>query len=334
MRDLKKAYDLIKEFEGLYLKAYLDPVGIPTIGWGTIRYPDGSKVRVGDVITLTQAQDYLEHEVSGFVNSVEQLVKVSLNDNQLCALVSFCYNLGAGNFGSSTLLKKLNAGDYVGASAEFPRWNKAGGKVLAGLTRRRNAERALFDSTSGVFTPIDEKIPTWFEPFKKLIQSILEAVFGKTTLESGVIPESKDIEIEDNIFKLNPQINPLALKEALKWKDNSKITNKNHILIVDFNRNDSQLRAYLLNMKTQNCDLIFKIAHGKNSDPNKDGLATEFSDVSGSYKSSLGPVLIGREFKNPKWKRVRLLYGLLPGVNGNIQKERFYFTQQNTLTTS
>ena len=78
------------------------------------------------------------------------MVKVPLNENQHGALVSFTYNLGAGNLGSSTLLRKLNAGDYAGAAAEFPRWNKAGGKELAGLTRRRAAEKALFEKPVSV----------------------------------------------------------------------------------------------------------------------------------------------------------------------------------------
>lgn len=143
--DLEPALDMIKEFEGLYLNAYLDPVGIPTIGWGTIRYPNGQKVQMGDKITKEQASEYLMHEVQGFVTSVKKLVKVPISNNAFCALVSFCYNLGAGALGGSTLLKKLNGGESMESVAgEFGKWVYAGGQVLPGLVRRREAERKLF----------------------------------------------------------------------------------------------------------------------------------------------------------------------------------------------
>lgn len=145
VRDLQPALDMIKEFEGLYLKAYKDPVGIPTIGWGTIRYPDGSKVKMGDTCTVQQAELSLMYEVQGFVDAVDRLVKVPITNNSFCALVSFCYNLGAGALGKSTLLKRLNAGESKAAvGEEFGKWINAGGKPLKGLIRRREAERKLF----------------------------------------------------------------------------------------------------------------------------------------------------------------------------------------------
>lgn len=210
MRNLKPAYDLIKEFEGLHKKvgdkihAYLDPIGIPTIGWGSIRHPDGRKVAMGDVITLEQAQKYLEHEVSSFVTAVEQACKVPVNDNQFCALVSFSYNVGAGALRSSTLLKRLNAGEYLAAAEEFAKWNKAGGKVLAGLTRRRKAEKDLFLSPSVEVqdqTPLDKQeaefdadvveTPSWFEPFKAIIKSLFDAIFGSKK-GSNVLPDDAE----------------------------------------------------------------------------------------------------------------------------------------------
>lgn len=143
--DLNPALTIIKEFEGIYLNAYLDPVGIPTIGWGTIRYPNGVKVKMGDKITQAQAEEYLRHEMMGFVASVKNLIKVPITNNAFCALVSFCYNLGAGALGGSSLLKRLNSGESLTAIApEFEKWVHAGGKVLAGLVRRRKAERDLF----------------------------------------------------------------------------------------------------------------------------------------------------------------------------------------------
>lgn len=146
MRAVNKAgIDLIKSFEGLFLKAYLDPVKIPTIGYGTIMYPNGKRVTMQDPpITEAQAVEYLTHEVNEKASGVEKLVKIPLNDNEFAALVSFAYNVGTPALGSSTLLKLLNAGDKKGASEQFVRWNKAGGKELPGLTRRRLAERDLF----------------------------------------------------------------------------------------------------------------------------------------------------------------------------------------------
>lgn len=143
--DLKPAVAIIKEFEGLYLKAYKDPVGIPTIGWGTIKYPNGEKVKMGDTINAAQAEAYLLHEMHGFVSQVERLVKVQISNNAFCALVSFCYNLGAGALEKSTLLRKLNAGEpKTEVALEFMKWVNAGGKPLKGLVRRREAEKDLF----------------------------------------------------------------------------------------------------------------------------------------------------------------------------------------------
>lgn len=138
---------LIKEFEGLRLKAYPDPAtgGEPwTIGIGTTVYPDGRKVRPGDVITEAQAEQYLRHDLGRFEADVNRLTGGVTTQGQFDALVSLCYNIGEGALKTSTLLRKHNEGDYTDAAAEFPRWNRAGGKVMTGLTRRREAERKLY----------------------------------------------------------------------------------------------------------------------------------------------------------------------------------------------
>lgn len=143
--DLGPAIDLIKKFEGLYLNAYLDPVGIPTIGWGTIAYPDGRKVQMGEHCTAEQAEAWLHDEVAEKAKGVRELVKVPITNNQFCALVSFAYNLGIGALKGSTLLKRLNAGEKASAVAnEFGKWINAGGKPLKGLIRRRGDEAKLF----------------------------------------------------------------------------------------------------------------------------------------------------------------------------------------------
>lgn len=130
---------LVKSFEGCELKAYLCPAGIWTIGYGRT-----TNVKRGDTCTQAQADAWLVQEYDAVEKKVKALVKVSLTANQLGALVSFAYNVGTGALGSSTLLRLLNAGDYAGAADQFARWNKAAGRVLAGLSRRREAEAALF----------------------------------------------------------------------------------------------------------------------------------------------------------------------------------------------
>ena len=146
MKISSRGLDLIKEFEGLSLKPYLDVVNVPTIGWGNTYYPDGKKVTLNDKpIDELKANELLEYIANkDFGSFVSKVVKVPLNQNQFDALVSFAYNVGNGSLQNSTLLKKLNSGDYQGASNEFLKWNKSGGKVLNGLTKRREKERALF----------------------------------------------------------------------------------------------------------------------------------------------------------------------------------------------
>lgn len=144
MKTSNSGIALIKGFEGKRLVAYDDGVGVWTIGFGTIKYPNGVRVKRGDKCTEAQAEQYLRNDLITFENALNQLVKVPLNQNQFDALVSFTYNLGETNLRSSTLLKKLNAKDYKGAAAEFLKWNKAGGKVMNGLVKRRKAEMELF----------------------------------------------------------------------------------------------------------------------------------------------------------------------------------------------
>ena len=135
----KTGIELIKKFEGCSLKAYKCPAGI----W-TIVYGHTLNVKEGQTITKKQAEDLLKQDLRSFVLTVNNLVNVPLNQNQFDALVSFCYNLGPGNLRSSTLLKRINAGDFNGAAEQFDRWVYAGGKKLSGLVKRRAEEKALF----------------------------------------------------------------------------------------------------------------------------------------------------------------------------------------------
>ena len=139
-----KGVDLICEFEGEQLIAYDDGVGVWTIGFGTIKYPNGVRVKKGDTCTLDQAKEYMRHDLIEFEHTVNSSVKVPLNQNQFDALVSLAYNIGSNAFKSSTLVKKLNSGDYKGAADQFNVWVNAGGKRMQGLVNRRDREKLLF----------------------------------------------------------------------------------------------------------------------------------------------------------------------------------------------
>jgi len=144
---MNKGYDLIKKYEGCQLKAYLCPAKIPTIGYGNTMYENGTKVKIGDEITQQRAEELLQYIGKYFENEIKKLLKVTLTDNQFGALLSFTYNLGVGNLRISTLLKKINANpNDPTIKDEFLKWNKAGGKVLAGLTKRRQSESELYFS--------------------------------------------------------------------------------------------------------------------------------------------------------------------------------------------
>lgn len=136
--------ELLAQFEGLKLEAYLDSAKIPTIGFGTIKYPNGTRVKLSDKITKAQALEYKQHDLKEFESTVNTSVKVPLTQNQYDALVSLSYNIGSGAFKGSTLLKKLNSGDYKGAADAFLSWVNAGGKKVQGLINRRQKERELF----------------------------------------------------------------------------------------------------------------------------------------------------------------------------------------------
>lgn len=140
----KNGLTLLKSFEGCELTAYQDPVGIWTVGYGWTQPVNGKPVGKGMIITQETADRLLQTGVIQYEKGVARLLSVTVNQAQFDALVDFAYNLGVKALEGSTLLKKLNAGDYAGAADEFPKWNKAGGKVLNGLVKRRAAERAFF----------------------------------------------------------------------------------------------------------------------------------------------------------------------------------------------
>ncbi len=141
---------LIQEFEGCKLTAYPDPGtgGAPwTIGWGATTDLDGRLIKPGTVWTQQQADYRFLKHLRTFEDDLNKLLgNAPTTQNQFDALVSLLYNIGPANFAASTLLRRHKAGNYASAADEFPKWNRAGGKVLKGLVRRRAAEAALYRS--------------------------------------------------------------------------------------------------------------------------------------------------------------------------------------------
>lgn len=146
MKVTTEGIELIKKHESLRLRAYLCPGEVWTIGYGNTFYKDGKLVQEGDVISREEAEDLFDYVANDFARKVSKLLEVPVSANQFSALVSFSYNIGIGAFLNSTLLKKLNAGDYQGAGEELKRWVYARGKKLPGLINRRKEERELFFS--------------------------------------------------------------------------------------------------------------------------------------------------------------------------------------------
>jgi lysozyme len=137
--------DLMHFFEGCKLEAYQCSAKVWTIGWGNTFYENGTPVRQGDKITQDRANSLFVFVANKFAGEIKKLIKTNLSENQFSALVCFAYNVGTGNLAKSTLLKKVNANpNDPSISNEFLRWNKAGGKELLGLTRRRTAESKLY----------------------------------------------------------------------------------------------------------------------------------------------------------------------------------------------
>jgi lysozyme len=146
--------DLVKLFEGLRLKAYKDAVGVLTIGYGTTAAAGvGIVPHLGMTITEAEAETYLTRALEKFAAKISPKITAPINENEFGAFLSLAYNIGPGAFAKSSALRKFNAGDKAGAANAILLWNKAGGKVLSGLVRRREAERDLFLSPIGKTMP-------------------------------------------------------------------------------------------------------------------------------------------------------------------------------------
>lgn len=176
MRISAEGLNLIKRHESLVLKAYKDPVGVWTIGYGHTTAAGSPVVTSGLQITEKEADSILAQDVRMFETAVKKLVKVPLTQMQFDALVSFSFNLGEGALARSTLLRKLNAGDFTGAADEFPRWVHGQGKVLPGLVTRRAEERALFLQSGKVVMPTEPMKETTVPPWVFIGLFILGAI--------------------------------------------------------------------------------------------------------------------------------------------------------------
>ena len=159
MKTSNRGLSLIVQFEGFRPDAYLDPVGIPTIGFGFIR-----GVKMGDKMTLAEARDRLKHEIVEYEQGVLAACTRKPNQNQFDAFVCFAFNVGVGGFKKSSVLKAHNRGDYQAAARAFGLWNRAGGRVVAGLTRRRAAEAALY------LEPVDIELADEPEPMPQAVE--------------------------------------------------------------------------------------------------------------------------------------------------------------------
>lgn len=146
MKTSQAGLDLIKEFEGFRAKPYLCSAGVPTIGYGSTRYTDGTPVSLRDpAITEAVGLILFKDTLTTYEKAVTKAVKIPLEQYEFDALVSLCYNIGVGNLVSSTLVRLLNEDEArIEVAGQFLRWNRANSVVIPGLTRRREAEREMF----------------------------------------------------------------------------------------------------------------------------------------------------------------------------------------------
>lgn len=186
--------DLIKQWEGKYLAAYhgaADRPGLLTIGYGHTDAAGPPKVTAGMAISDKQAEDILKADLWKVEDSVSQMVKVELNENQFSTLVSFVFNVGQANLAGSTLLRKLNSGDYTSVPTELMKWTKANGKQVQGLANRRAAEAGLWVKGAPIasqYVEPEAKPETVLSSLTKpeTIATVVTGVGGTATALGGV----------------------------------------------------------------------------------------------------------------------------------------------------
>lgn len=213
MKTSQRGINLIKEFEGFRGTAYRDPVGIWTIGYGFVK-----GVKQGDTITRAQADARLRRELAEYERAVERATGGNATQPQFDALVSFAYNVGVKGMAGSTVIKRHNAGDHQAAARAFGLWNKAGGKVWPGLTRRRAAEAALYLTPDPASQPVENikyAMPAEVEPERSLAQSEISRasfVTGGTAAVATVAEVTRSVaDIKYGMDSLMDWIVPVLL---------------------------------------------------------------------------------------------------------------------------
>lgn len=234
MKISDKGLALIKKWEGCKLHAYLDVVGVPTIGFGSIAYPNGRPVQLGDQITQEQADALLVRECESKCRAISKLIQATVNQNEFDALASLAYNIGEGAFAKSTLLRKLNASDHQGAAQQFLVWNKGiidGVKVeIEGLTNRRRDEKNLFESdeASGQEISLDpspQEQVTWLEAYSDQGKTILVAWKESEVIEILELESASKKVLVEAIMQYNNASNLLiaALGKSLPTGERIKV---------------------------------------------------------------------------------------------------------------
>lgn len=282
---------IVKHFEGLYLKAYVDPVGVWTIGYGHT----GDAARSGNVISEQEAEDLLRADMRESERSVDRFIDLDLKQHQFDALVSFTFNVGGGALAKSTLRRKLNDGDVQGAAAEFPRWNKGtveGEKVvLPGLTRRRSSERFLFET--GRVSFFDGRGVV--DPDETEGDASTAASVPTDTPGSGaefLASRGREAARSDEIV-----LRELAMESKIVFpverlielrNDRYQTSRPRYWAVVNFDLHSSKPRLFVLDVVAEEVT-SYLCSHGIGSEgPTDDGFANVFSNVSGSNASSLG----------------------------------------------
>lgn len=282
---------VVKHFEGLYLKAYVDPVGVWTIGYGHT----GSAAHSGNIISEPEAENLLREDMGESEYFVERYIDFDLKQHQFDALVSFTFNVGGGALAKSTLRKKLNSGDVEGAAAEFPRWNKGtvnGQKVvLPGLTRRRSSERFLFETGKlsffdgrGVVDPdeTDEDVSTAANAPTDAPGSGAEFLANR-----GKEAKRADEVILRELSKGTKIVFPVERLIELR-NDRYPTSRPRYWGVVNFDLHSGKPRLFVLDVVAEEVTK-YLCSHGIGSEgPTDDGFANVFSNVSGSNATSLG----------------------------------------------
>ncbi len=283
-----KGLEIVKHFESLFLKAYIDPVGVWTIGYGHT----GTAAYEGNKITEEEADALLREDMKESELFVDRYIDVSLSQQQYDALVSFTFNVGGGALSKSTMRKKLNANDFNGAAKEFPRWNKGtvDGKkvVLPGLTRRRKSERHLFETGEVMFFDGHGIIDPDEADNLPLATASLKAGSGAGFLASkGVLATGADEGILRKLGKTHGIGFPVDLLIELR-NDRYPASRPRYWAVVDFNLHSGKPRLFVLDVVANQVD-SYLCAHGIGSEgPTDDGFANVFKNKKGSKASSLG----------------------------------------------